>query len=299
MSLPRRVVLVWNARGGHARGAMPRVRAALAHEGLTVCAVVDIKDVEQVDQWIACPDHERPLIVAAGGDGTIGAVANHTAYTGALLGILPLGTSNDVARSLAIPMRIEDAVALWRAGQITTVDAGHIRFADGGSRYFVHAATLGINVTFSRMAGRASLRKRLGRLNYLASALVAWRSRRPFSCELLLPDREVRARLLHLSVINAPVFGGFLQLRLGDSAIDDRRLHVLAIEDGPPLHLLLAGMALLTRRNPRVGGIHLCHLSRLTVRAAEPLPISLDGELGGYLPGSFAPAVGALRIVTL
>src|SRR5262249_4035955 len=118
--------------------------------------------------------------------------------------ILPLGTSNDVARSLAIPMNLERAIALLRTGRATRMDAGHVRFERGGSRYFAHAAAAGINATFSRMAGRASLRRRLGRLSYLVSAVVAWRSRRPFACRLVLPHREVSLRLLHLSVINAP-----------------------------------------------------------------------------------------------
>ncbi|MGH2343755.1 MAG: diacylglycerol/lipid kinase family protein, partial [Chloroflexota bacterium] len=250
------------------------------------------------DEWLALPEHERPLIVAAGGDGTVGTVADRTAHAGAILGILPLGTSNDVARSLAIPMRIEAAAALLRHGRVATVDAGYVRFADGSSRYFVHAAATGLNVTFSRMAGRASLRRRLGRLNYLFSAVVAWRSRHSFACELLVPDREVPLRLLHLSVINAPIFGGFLRLRLSGSEIDNRRLAVLAIEAGSSFRLLLAGLALLLRRTPRVGGIHLYHVPRLSVRSAEPLPLSLDGEVRGNLPGSFEIAVGALRMVT-
>jgi diacylglycerol kinase (ATP) len=180
--LPRRVVLVFNARGGRARGAMPRVRAALAHEGLTVQAILDIKEVKQLEDWVALPDDERPLIIAAGGDGTVSAVANYTASTAAVMGILPLGTSNDVARSLAIPIHIERAAALFRSGRVTDVEAGRVCFETGGTRYFVHAAAAGLNVTFSRVAGRASLRRRLGRLNYLVSAVVAWRSRRPFTC---------------------------------------------------------------------------------------------------------------------
>jgi diacylglycerol kinase family enzyme len=104
--------------------------------------------------------------------------------------------------------------------------------------------------------------------------------------------------LLHLSVINAPVFGGILSLRLSGSAIDDRRLDVLAIEASSPLRLLPAVAALLLWRTPRVGGIHLYHVPNLTVRVDEPLPLSLDGELAGSLPGSFTPAVGALRIIT-
>jgi diacylglycerol kinase (ATP) len=298
MALPRRVVLVLNTRGGRARRAAPRVRAALARQGLTIQAVLAIEDVGQLADWVTLPDGERPLIIAAGGDGTVGTVANYLAGTGAVLGILPLGTSNDVARSLAIPMNLERAAALLRTGRVTSVEAGLVRFETGERRYFVHAAAAGLNATFSRMAGRASLRRRLGRLSYLVSAVVAWRSRRPFVCTLVLPHRKVTLRLLHLSVINAPVFGGILNLRLNGSAFGDRRLDVLAIEANSPFRLLPAMAALLLWRTPRVGGVHLYHVSSLTIRVDEPLPLSLDGELAGSLPGTFTPAVGALNVVT-
>jgi diacylglycerol kinase family enzyme len=72
----------------------------------------------------------------------------------------------------------------------------------------------------------------------------------------------------------------------------------LAIEANSPFRLLPAMAALLLWRTPRVGGVHLYHVSSLTIRVDEPLPLSLDGELAGSLPGTFTPAVGALNVVT-
>ncbi|HEY8285064.1 MAG TPA: YegS/Rv2252/BmrU family lipid kinase [Chloroflexota bacterium] len=297
MPLPGEVVLVLSPRAGRARRAMDRMHAALAREGLRVKAVLDVQDSRLLDHWIGLPEGERPLIVAAGGDGTVGAVANQVARAGAVMGILPLGTSNDVARSLAIPMRIESAVALLGRGTVTAIEAGRVEFADGTCRYFLHAAAAGLNVAFARMATRASLRKRLGRLSYLVSAVAALGERRPFTCVLELPGHERSFQLLHLSVINAPVFGGFLNLRLAESDLHDRRLDVLAIEHGDSLRLFLAGAALLLGWTPRIGGIHLYHVPRLTVRVDEPLIFTLDGELAGRLPATFTLVPEAIRVV--
>ena len=111
-------------------------------------------ELERLRTWIAqpAPERERLLIVAAGGDGTIGAVANYVASTDAVLGIIPAGTSNDVARSLGIPMRIEDAARLLTAGKVSTVDLGSYSGLGEAPRYFVHAAAMGIDVQFAELA---------------------------------------------------------------------------------------------------------------------------------------------------
>src|SRR2546429_256716 len=76
-------------------------------------------------------------------------------------------------------------------------------------RHFVHAAALGLNVAFARVATRASVRKRLGRLTYMVAASALIRRREAFRCVLSLDDgaRPLPLSLVHLSVMNAPVFG--------------------------------------------------------------------------------------------
>jgi len=145
-------------------------RAALARAGFNVRETIPIGELDRLRPWLALPAAERPLVVAAGGDGTVGAVADAVAHTGAILGILPLGTSNDVARSLDIPRDLARAVRLLAVGSASTVDLGQFVAADGTPRHFIHAAALGLNVAFARVAMRASLRKRLGRLTYMVAA---------------------------------------------------------------------------------------------------------------------------------
>ena len=117
------------------------------------------------------------LIVAAGGDGTVGAVANFLAYTGAIMGIIPLGTSNDVARSLRLPIRVEDAVHALATGKVATVDLGTFFAENEPPRYFAHAAAMGIDVKFAKLATQVTLRRRLGRFTYAVAAVLALRDR--------------------------------------------------------------------------------------------------------------------------
>lgn len=102
-----------------------------------------------------------------------------------------------------------------------------IRLQSGSIWIIVRGQMSGINISFARLATRASLRRRLGRLTSAVAAIVALRERPVFSCGL---GRGERRRLIHLAVINAPVFGGPLDLQLPGAA-DDQLFEVLLIEE--------------------------------------------------------------------
>src|SRR5712691_13229250 len=162
----------------------------------------------------------------------------------------------------------------------------------------MHAAAFGLNVAFARIATQASFRKRLRKLTYALAGLLAMHRPRPFDCELHLDDGPLRLKLLHLSIINAPVFGGFFGLRVPGSDVDDRRLDVVAIEDMPVPRLLMAGLGLALGRAHAIRGLRTFHVRRLHVHAATPLAVSLDGELSAQIPGDFVVAADALRVIT-
>jgi YegS/Rv2252/BmrU family lipid kinase len=294
--LPRSAVLVTNPNAGRSSRLLGVARDALTRQGVEIVDDIDVRELGRVLDWVARPAGERPLIVAAGGDGTVGAVVGCVADTGAVLGILPLGTSNDVARSLGVPGRIADAASLLVAGKVATVDVGRFAMPDGTGRYFVHAAAMGVDVEFSKLATRPTVRRRLGHLTYAVAGMLAMRRRHPFTCTLHLDGREQEVTVIHLSVVNAPIFGGWLRLALPGSDLDDRRLDVLAVED-MPLHRLVAAAVsvVLRRRLPR--GLLLDHTGRLRVHTETPQGVILDGELAGNIPGDFSVAAEALRVV--
>lgn len=302
---PRRtLILVESPNAGRARrrGGLSRARAALAAVGLEVREAVPVSDVARLRPLLERASENaaegRPLVVAAGGDGTVGAVADLLAHSDAVLGILPLGTSNDVARSLDIPLDLDEAARLLADGPVATVDLGHFEAPGALPRHFVHAASIGLNVAFAKVATRASVRKRLGRLTYMVALGAMLRGREAYPCTLRIDGRELRLRLIHLSVINAPVFGGFFGLRLHGSDVDDRRLDVLAIADVSLHRLAIAALLILVRRQPRVGGVRVYHARRLRIHVERPVEVSLDGELAGRVPGDFALDGEALRVVT-
>jgi diacylglycerol kinase family enzyme/membrane-associated phospholipid phosphatase len=295
--LPSEAVLVISPHAGRSRG-LARARRALNRQQILVVQELEIEHVDRLSELLRTLGGEPRLVIAAGGDGTVGSVAGHLAGTDNMLGILPLGTGNDFARSLDIPLNPRRAARLLGTGEISNVDLGRFTRPGHPPAYFAHAATVGLNVDFAKLATRSSVRGRLGRLTYLAAAVYALRERTTFTCTLRHDGVADELSLLQLSVISAPVIGGALGLTVRGPRSAEHRLDVLAVEDVPPPMMLRAGLFLLLGVNRPVRGVRALQVERLGVDSSHPLGLSLDGELGGNLPGQFELVEGALRAVT-
>lgn len=151
------------------------------------------------------------LAIAAGGDGLIGGVITHIAESGLPLAILPLGTANDIARSLNIPQDLQQAVEVIRQGRTVAIDIGRAEPAEQaphqmvqqgqlncasphiyGHGFFAHTLTVGLNVLFARLATNVATRQRYGRLTYPIAALEVLLNHEPLELDvhienLLLP----------------------------------------------------------------------------------------------------------------
>lgn len=201
-----------SARHGHARELLERAGVSVAL-ALPVSALDAVQPQGQHWRELGCV-----AVVAAGGDGTVGAVATHAASADLPLGILPLGTANDIARALDIPLAPDAAARIIAQGALRRIDAGQAvpsqtkphaseqtttpetatldaatldaalvdrtpEQAPSGA-YFMHALTLGLNVEFARLATDVTRRKLWGKLTYAISALESLERLRPITVTL-------------------------------------------------------------------------------------------------------------------
>ncbi len=292
---PREAILVISPNARHVSDSLDRVRVEVARAGIIIIDEIPIESIDRLEKHLS--KGSRHLVAVAGGDGTVGSVADKVANGRATMAIFPLGTSNNFARSLGIPTDITQAVRLLNEGKESTVDLGRLVVQDHPPRHFVHAATVGVNVGFAKLATRAPLRHRLGRLTYVASGAIALWHQRPFLCHLTLDAHVEQLKLLQLSINNTPFFGGSLGLRIQGSNGDNRTLDVVAIEELPLYKLALVGVLSVLRPRLHVTGIRTFHVSRVHVQACQPLDVALDGEVVGSLPADFDVADDALRVI--
>ena len=292
-----RLILVVSPHAGREK-KLARARHAIAAQGLEVTAEIPVNDLGRLPDLLRSHRLRPPIVVAAGGDGTVGSVANAIIDTTAVLGVLPVGTSNDFARSINIPMRVENAVRLLSRGRVSRVDVGRLTREGQRPRHFVHAAASGLNVHFAKFATRADLRRRLGRLTYAAAAAMALRERPIFSCLVEYEGKLERLSLVHLAVINAPVFGGFLDLKIPGATPDDGTLNVLMVEHLPMRRLLRSALYPALGVQRPIRGFRTLQVSRLRVVPTDPMDVTLDGEISGRIPGTFDVVRGGLRVIT-
>ena len=256
-------------------GKSGQLLTALAHlreSGIEVADTISIADLDHLPpQGARWREAGIELVVAAGGDGLIGGVITHIAESGLILGILPLGTANDIARSLNIPQDIRQAVQVIANGTVQEVDIGvaqpaeqapHLASKDqqrpvpasvGTEKhgYFAHTVTIGLNVQFARIATNVATRKRYGRLTYPVAAIETLKYHDALEVTLqfdglVMPHgnmmtphlsngsidpNTLRCRALQVTVINAPIFGGQWNLALPGVSINDRLLDIVVIEE--------------------------------------------------------------------
>lgn len=207
------------------------------------------------------------IVVAAGGDGTIAAVAATVVGTGKVLGVLPLGTFNYFAQRLGVPLEPERAMSVIAGGRVQTVTVG-----DVNGHVFLNNSSIGLYPTVLRQ--RESTYRRIGRsqmASYLSVALALARPPTPLTLELAVdgvpmsrtsPLLFVGANALQLDTFGlkgAECVGAGLLAMYITQPLGLRRLWTLAVSgliqgfnDMPQLETLCAADAVVTTRRKRI-----------------------------------------------
>ena len=228
---------------------------------------------------------ERPAhVVAVGGDGTVqGVVRALGADADVVMGIVPMGTGNDFARSLDLPLDAASAVDVVRGGRSHAVDLLSMRADDGEPELVVNAVTIGLSGAIHAELDEET-KARWGRFAYLRAAVRATTVLTPFRATVETADDETgelselwTGELLHISLANGARAGGGVPIAPA-AEVDDGRLDVCGVAEGTTWEIgtgvpkVLAGSEAegpwLLASTPR---------ARLTLGAARAA--SVDGEL--------------------
>jgi diacylglycerol kinase family enzyme len=253
--------------------ALAPVREAFAAAGLDVSVVITAGD-RLADAARSAVDRGVGLVVAGGGDGTIGTVASVLADTPATLGVLPLGTLNHFAKDVGIPLDVTEAVGVIAAGHATRVDVAEVN-----GLVFINNSSLGL---YPSLVYQREKRQDQGRSKWVAFAIAIARVWRQYRRVRVVIHSEQGAR-----VVRTPfVFIGNNEYRLegvrfgARERIDAAVLHVSmapGITRGELLRVL--GYALLGKLAD-VDHFDTLVTSEVTIAAwRRHLPVALDGEV--------------------
>lgn len=233
-------------------------------------------------------------VVAAGGDGTIHEVVNGLAEAShpAVLGVIPLGTANDFARSLGLPEEVEAAVRVLVEGRSRRIDLGEVR----GRRFarFVNVAVGGFGGLVGE--GANTQRKRaLGPLEYLRSAAERLPELKAYRVRMKSDGERLELDVYHAVVANGSRSGGNVPVA-PEAELDDGLLDVVLIPALRAPELLTLAPRLLKGRHLEDGRVVFRRTDRLTLRSEPPMRFSVDGEPVGESPVAFRVLPGALEV---
>ena len=220
------------------------------------------------------------LVVVGGGDGTINAAARGVIDTGLPLGVLPLGTANDLARTLGLPMALDGAVAVIAAGRTRRIDLGEVN----GHPYF-NVASLGFGVDLTH-ALTADAKRRWGPLGYAVAGFRVLRRLRPFHVDIEIGGERHASRTVHLAVGNGRHYGGGMTVS-HDASIDDGRLDVYSLEFASAWRLLMALPALRSGRTRDWTDIRTLAGQEIRVTTHRERSVNADGEIVTRTPATF------------
>lgn len=287
--------LVINAGARRAAAAPNLVLDKLERAGLPVSAVHHIRSGTELAgtlDRVAADGHD--LVVVGGGDGTVSFAAGRLAGTRIVLGVLPLGTANDLARTLEIPSNLDAACAALADGKVVDIDLGR---ANG--QPFLNVASVGLSVGVTESLS-PRLKRRLGPLAYGVAAVRAYAKHKPFRARLEFPegDHEVLELedMLQVAVGNGRHYGGGNAVS-PTAGIDDHTLDIYAIP-GAPLreHVRIARLLKDGSFVERDGVYHLT-TQRVRLVTEPPMPVNLDGEIATVTPADFTVDRNAVHIV--
>lgn len=228
-----------------------------------------------------------PMVVAAGGDGTIGNIAEVLLGSNTVLGILPLGSVMNVARMLELPRDLESAAAVLATGRARLIDVG---VANG--HLFYETASVGINAAMFAAATHF-VEGNYGSLGRLLRLVFRYR---PARMELDIDGQRTRTRALMVTVSNGPYTGVGMTVA-PHARLDDGMFDVTVFRHFSKLELLrhLASISFGRRR-------YLPHLrtyrgARVVIDGRRPLPCRADAIELGNTPLECVVRRASLRVL--
>ena len=235
-------------------------------------------------------------IVAAGGDGTLNAVINGIGerISDVSVGLIPLGTGNDFARSLNLPKDVDASIELIERRQTRQIDL--VRVTSDCTRYFVNVSGGGFSGIVDEKL-TPEMKTTWGPLAYLRGAAEALPELCAYRTEMLLDDSEQMAMYLYNVILaNGRYVAGGIPIA-PEAVIDDGLLDIILIPERPAAQIaLLMGQILL--------GEHLTNealvfrrAAKLAVNSHPGMWFNVDGELVGNEPAVFEVMPRALRFV--
>jgi YegS/Rv2252/BmrU family lipid kinase len=213
---------------------------------------------------------EYEIVVAVGGDGTVNEIASALAGTDTVLGVIPFGSGNGLARFLTIPMDAEGAIKTMNAGRTITIDAGKMN-----GQWFFNMAGMGFDAHISHVFANGSTKR--GFVSYFKSSIqeISTYKSKNYHIEVdgVAYDREA----FMLSMANSSQYGNNAHVS-PTASVQDGLLDVCIIKPFPLWRFPEMGLRMFTKTADSSKYVEIIKGKHIVIARQQEGPIHLDGE---------------------
>lgn len=277
-----------------------------AGNGMTMEAVPQIKEYcrsNGIDYKIICtkyPGHGTEIakkeitsgysgIIAVGGDGTLLEVANGLFGSTVPLGVLPMGTGNDFARTANIPEDLYAALEKIKKNRITTIDVGRV-----GDKYFLNVASLGLDAEIAEDV-QSNKHWIKGKAAYYLSVLKKFVTYRCKSVSIYIDDKKLDTKILLAAIANGKYYGGGMKVN-PSGALDDGCLDLIVITPVPKYKIPFLLLKFAKGNHLQLPYVKLYKAANIRINSYTKDIINADGEIVSTTPIEFCIIPRSLNI---
>lgn len=285
------VIVNASAGGGQGEKLFPSLRAKVKALGLMAKCTLFHNPREALDIALEVQKNGADRIAACGGDGTVHALLPALVHRPTALGIIPLGTANDLARSWKIPLNWADALELFAKGHPHPVD---VIVTDSGE-YIAGAGGVGFDVAVVERA--ISLRKHWKGLGpfFLAFAREFIRFHPPW-LSITTQGWDYQGSAWQVLFTKIPRYAFLMDIAPNVRA-DDGLMEICLIPNLSKWRIIALWPFLFFGGLKHLPGVKHFRASQLRVDASPPLPFHGDGELMGKTPVILRALPRALQVI--
>ncbi|GHO44880.1 diacylglycerol/lipid kinase family protein [Ktedonospora formicarum] len=231
------------------------------------------------------------LVIAAGGDGTLHSVATGLIGSNTVLGILPCGTMNNIARSLRINEDIETACETIAHGKTSRIDVGSIN-----GHIFLEVAGIGLEAELFPAAEEIKSPGIRETWRGVLNGLKVLFTFKPERFKIRFDDGHTRTyRAIQISVCNSPFYGARFQFA-PTAIMDDGYLNALIYQNFSKLEYILHAIAISQGRRVFAPKVKRRLIQTLAITSKAPVTVHADGEPLGTTPVNIHVVKGALHV---
>lgn len=286
--MPERALLLVNRNSRSGDGP---VESGIRRLRLRGIEIVEARPDRQhpIPELIRRHCHEVDCVIVGGGDGSINCAAPALLETGLPLGVLPMGTANDLARTLKIPTDLEQAADIIGTGLLQTVDLGCVN-----DHLFFNVANIGLGVHVAKNLS-PELKRRWGIVSYARSLLATLKSFRPFGADIVCDGRRRRVRAIQIAVGNGRHYGGGMTIA-AEARIEDGVFFLYSVAPLRLWEMIKLAPSFRSGNFEERDAVIVDRGSEIEINTRKPMAVSADGELITWTPAKFKVLRRAVKV---